>query len=96
MSTESRPGGIPRVKIIVDDAEISVCAGANLAASLAAAGIRTLRYSPRAGMPRGMFCLMGVCQECVVEVDGRRVPACLEEVRAAMVVRLDRRSAYEQ
>jgi hypothetical protein len=35
----------------------------------------------RTASVRGMF-LMGSCQECVVEADGRRVAACQEPVRA--------------
>lgn len=61
-------------------------AGESLAGALQASGIRHLRDSPRAGAPRGLFCAMGVCQECVVMVDGRTVAACQEPVRAGMRV----------
>src|SRR5262249_48783558 len=44
--------------------------GETLAAALAAAGIRELRLT-RQGEGRGIFCGMGVCQECLVEVEGR-------------------------
>ncbi len=36
-----------------------------------------------------MFCLMGVCQECVVRVDGRTVNSCMEPVRTGMIVELE-------
>jgi aerobic-type carbon monoxide dehydrogenase small subunit (CoxS/CutS family) len=52
-----------------------------------AAGIRRLRGSP-GGAPRGLFCGMGVCQECVVEVEGATLPACQTRVADGMVVRL--------
>jgi predicted molibdopterin-dependent oxidoreductase YjgC len=61
-------------------------AGEPLAAALAASGILTLRASPRAGTPRGAFCFIGVCQECLVRVNGSLVQACLEPVAAGMVV----------
>ena len=61
--------------------------GESVACALFAAGIRTLRRSPREGQARGMFCLMGSCQECVVWVDGRRVAACQEPVQEGLVVR---------
>ena len=32
-----------------------------------------------------MFCLMGSCQECVVRIDGKLVPACQEADRATVV-----------
>ncbi|MBA2303407.1 MAG: (2Fe-2S)-binding protein [Acidobacteria bacterium] len=61
-------------------------AGETVATALRLLGFRRLRSSPRAGQPRGLFCAMGVCQECVVRVDGRTVPACLEPVRDGMSV----------
>jgi aerobic-type carbon monoxide dehydrogenase small subunit (CoxS/CutS family) len=47
-----------------------------------------LRDSPRDGTPRGALCFMGVCQECVVRIDGATVQACLVPVRAGLDVRL--------
>ena len=44
--------------------------GESLAAALTAAGERTLRLT-RDGRGRGIFCGMGVCQECRVSIDGR-------------------------
>src|SRR5687767_14365566 len=70
-----------------DGQTVSAGEGENIACALFAAGIRTLRGSPRTGTARGMFCLMGSCQECVVWVDGRRVPACQEPVRSGLDVR---------
>ena len=61
--------------------------GESIACALFAAGVRTLRVSPRTEAARGMFCLMGSCQECVVWADGRRVPACQEPARAGLDVR---------
>ena len=74
------------VEFRFDGRSIAACAGESLACALFAAGIRTLRCSPRTGAARGMFCLMGSCQECVVWIDGRRVPACQEAVRAGLEV----------
>ena len=61
--------------------------GESVACALFAAGIRTLRRSPRNDGARGMFCLMGSCQECVVWADGWRVAACQEPVREGLDVR---------
>ncbi|MDP2801447.1 MAG: 2Fe-2S iron-sulfur cluster-binding protein [Phreatobacter sp.] len=72
----------------VDGMEVSAPAGEPLATALAAAGLLGLRDSPRGGTPRGAFCHMGLCQECVVTVDGRIVQACLTPVRAGMQVGL--------
>ena len=51
-------------------------AGQTVAAALTAAGIRTWRTT-RHGAPRGLFCGMGVCQDCLVTIDGRAEPAGL-------------------
>lgn len=44
--------------------------GVSIAAALTEAGIRALRLTPT-GAPRGMFCGMGVCQDCLVMVNGQ-------------------------
>jgi predicted molibdopterin-dependent oxidoreductase YjgC len=74
------------VFIDVDGRRVAAEPGESLAVALAISGITTLRMSPERGEPRGMFCLMGVCQECAVRVDGCRTTACTEPVRAGMVV----------
>jgi D-hydroxyproline dehydrogenase subunit gamma len=72
------------VGIFFDDQPLLARTGANLAASLFVAGIRTLRASPRLHQPRGMFCLMGSCQECLVLVSGQRKLACQIAVTAGL------------
>ncbi len=78
----------PAVEIIVDGRPVPAFPGETLAAALHAAGIRRFRYSSESREARGMFCLMGVCQECLVEADGRLVTACMEPVREGMSVSL--------
>ena len=85
LDTVERP---PEVSFSVDGRTFSGVPGESLAVALLAAGVRRLRSSQRTGSPRGVFCMMGVCQECVVLVDGNPVPACLEPVRAGMAVSL--------
>jgi predicted molibdopterin-dependent oxidoreductase YjgC len=69
-----------------DGAEIAAVAGESVAAALLAAGIRTLGRAPGDGGPRGMFCAMGSCQECVVLIGGRLVEACRVPVHDGLVV----------
>jgi D-hydroxyproline dehydrogenase subunit gamma len=78
----------PAVDFTVDGATVTGITGESLATALLAADIRRLRYSPRSGTSRGIFCMMGSCQECLVRVDGNAVMACMEPVRAGMVVSL--------
>ena len=74
------------VRFVFDGRPIDAHAGESVAAALLAAGIRQLRASPRAEAPRGAFCWMGLCQECVVVADGVRRPACRLEVQDGMVI----------
>ena len=74
------------VAVTFDGRALELTAGRSLAAALIEVGVRALRSSPRGGMPRGAFCLMGSCQECLLTVDGRRTTACTEPVRAGMCV----------
>ena len=60
--------------------------GVSLAAALAAAGELALRETAN-GNNRGVFCGMGVCQECRVNVDGRSaVRACMTPATASLRV----------
>jgi glycine/D-amino acid oxidase-like deaminating enzyme len=82
---DMRPGPVVSVKF--DGQEIAAIEGETIAAALAASGITTFRKA-RSGAPRGPFCGMGVCFDCLVTVDGRPSQrACLARVRAGMDVR---------
>jgi sarcosine oxidase subunit alpha len=62
--------------------------GETIAAALHAAGIRKLRESPEGGRPRGLFCAIGNCSSCLMEVDGiPNVKTCVTKVEEGMVVR---------
>ena len=76
----------PALQFTVDDQQVDAFAGESVAAALFAAGRRELRQSPRNSAPRGMFCMMGSCQECLVWVGPRQVPACQIPVAASLVV----------
>lgn len=49
---------------------LSARPGQSLAAALTDAGQRVFRHTGK-GSPRGVFCGMGVCQDCLVTVDGQ-------------------------
>jgi predicted molibdopterin-dependent oxidoreductase YjgC len=76
----------PAVRFSADGETIEAFQGESVAAALLAAGCRELRRSPRAGAPRGMFCLMGSCQECLVWVGARKLPSCQVPVAEGLVV----------
>lgn len=70
--------------------EIAFRPGQSVGAALTAAGVRELRATRRGldGEGRGIHCGMGVCQDCLVELDGEpNSRACVAKARAGMSVR---------
>ena len=77
-----------RVTIACDGRAIEACEGESLAAALWSAGVRSAAVVSHDGPPyRVLFCAMGICQQCVVRVDGVRVEACRVLVRDGLDVR---------
>lgn len=67
---------------------LSVPAGISVAAALLMSGIERFRATPVSESPRAPYCMMGVCFECLVSIDG--VPnrqSCLIDVADGMQVR---------
>ncbi len=80
-----RPIGRP-VTIQFDGRPIAALEGETIAAALSAAGIVAYRRTA-SGAPRGLYCGMGACFDCVVSVDGRiGQRACLTKVADGMRV----------
>ncbi|MGW2793678.1 (2Fe-2S)-binding protein [Streptomyces sp. NPDC001251] len=76
----ARPG--PVFEITVDGRALPALPGQTVAAALWAAGILAWRTTRAGGKPRGVFCGIGQCFDCLVTVNGvanRR--ACLVGVR---------------
>ncbi len=77
----------PAVSIIVDGRPVHCYLGESVAAAMIADTDDLTLRTTDAGDPRGLFCGMGVCFECLVVVDG--VPntrACMTWVREGMAV----------
>ena len=75
------------IQIDVDGNTVSVPEGVSLAAALLWLNYRAVRISSVNQTKRGPYCLMGVCFECLVEVDGMPTQrACQIAVRPGMVV----------
>jgi|SRR5262245_32870742 len=75
------------VALTVDGKAMSARAGDTVAAALLANGIDHCRTTPVSGMPRAPYCLMGVCFDCLVTIDGvGSRQACLVPVRDGMKV----------
>jgi predicted molibdopterin-dependent oxidoreductase YjgC len=70
------------------DTQIQARSGDSVAVALLAAGVNTTRTTAASGAPRGPYCMMGACFECLAEVDGvANVQTCMTEVRDGMRVR---------
>lgn len=80
--------GLPHheaVEILINGRPVLACAGETVATALLAAGVRRFRRTHKTGAPRGLYCGMGVCFECLVTVDGvANVQACLTPVTPGM------------
>ena len=62
---------------VLDGEPIPACHGETIATALLAAGRRTLRRTAKRDDPRGLYCVMGVCWECAVLLEGQTVRACI-------------------
>lgn len=69
-----------------DGQQVAAFEGDMVAYALLSAGIRSLRRNPVDGTPRGVFCTMGLCQDCAVLVDGQVIEACRLPVAEGLTV----------
>lgn len=83
---DARPG--PAFTVTLDGREIEALPGRTVAAALWAAGITSWRTTRGTGRPRGVFCGIGVCYDCLVTVNGRpNRRACLVTLEPGDAVR---------
>lgn len=79
--------GALQVRITIDGTELSVDETLSVAAAVLVQGGIT-RTTPVSGSPRAPYCMMGVCFECLMEIDGvQNRQACLVRVREGMRVK---------
>lgn len=75
------------VKIYVDGEPLDAIEGEPIAAALMAAGKLVLRYTVKHHEPRGVFCAIGQCTDCMMMVDGMpNIRTCVTLVRAGMQI----------
>jgi D-hydroxyproline dehydrogenase subunit gamma len=79
------------VTVTIDGRSVEARVGDTVAAAMLAAGYDHCRTTPVSGSPRAPYCLMGVCFECLVTIDGvGNRQGCLVPVREGMHVELQR------
>jgi predicted molibdopterin-dependent oxidoreductase YjgC len=78
---------IELVTIFVDGKPIQAKKGEPIAAALLAAGIRKFRITPKDKNPRGIFCGIGRCTDCIMTVnDQPNVRTCITPVEEGMII----------
>jgi len=80
--------GAPTVTVSVEGRSVALPAGASAAAAVLLAGLPAIRETGVTGAPRGPYCLMGICFDCLAEIDG--IPnrqSCMVTVAPGMTIR---------
>ena len=73
----------------MEGAPLRVPAGASAAAAVLLAGLFRIRETPVSGAPRLPYCMMGVCFDCLAEIDGvANRQACMVPVAPGMRIRV--------
>ena len=78
---------VPLVKIIVDGEPMEAREGEMIAAALIATGKKYFRKTIKTHEPRGIYCGIGRCTDCVMTVNGiPNVRTCITPVEDGMVI----------
>jgi len=76
-----------RVTVRFEGRDLELCKGLSVAAGLLEAGVTHFRDAPVTGSPRAPFCMMGVCFDCLLIIDGQpNQQSCMIEVREGMQI----------
>ncbi|MDQ4501450.1 (2Fe-2S)-binding protein [Sinomonas sp. ASV322] len=87
MSKPPSASGTPAVAFSFNGAPFEAAPGQTVGAALVAGGVPAWRTTRKGGRPRGLFCGIGVCFDCLVTVDGvANQRACLVEAREGLCV----------
>ncbi|KRC71636.1 Hydrogen cyanide synthase subunit HcnA [compost metagenome] len=75
------------VRVTVNGAELQCRQGDSVAAALFAGGVQACRDTAVNEVPRGPYCMMGVCYDCLVTIDGQaNQQGCMTAVREGMKI----------
>lgn len=81
------PKGDAAVRLTIAGQPVTALRGESVATAALAAGLQATRNAPVSGEPRAPYCLMGVCFECLMTIDGLpNRQACLVPVQEGMTV----------
>jgi hypothetical protein len=86
--TRVKTSGGGRTVVYVDDVATSCFEGDTVAAVVMLDGKQPYRRTMISGLERAPFCMMGVCFECLVEIDGiANQQGCLRKIEPGMRIR---------
>lgn len=76
---------LEKVEVILNSQKINVPQGTTVAAMALAQGLRATRTTPISASQRAPFCMMGVCYDCLMVIDGKaNQRACATYVKQGM------------
>jgi len=76
------------IKFYFEGKELTAYEGESIAAALIANNIRVFRTSSKLSRPRGLFCSIGKCASCLMEVNGEpNVMTCVTPIEMNMKVK---------
>lgn len=77
-----------KVRIEVDGKTIEAYEGETIAAALMASGIKGFRYTKKNHDPRGIYCGIGYCTDCMMTVNGEpNIRTCMTMVEDGMKIK---------
>jgi predicted molibdopterin-dependent oxidoreductase YjgC len=75
----------PSIEVTIDGQSFTGCPGDTVAAMLMVTGHAACRRSVVSGEARGPYCMMGICFECLVNIDGvANRQSCLVQIENGM------------
>ena len=85
------------VTFTYDGKELQGYEGEPIAAALKAAGVMVHRYTKKEHKPRGIFCAIGRCTDCVMVVNGKpNIRTCITPLEEGMDVRTQYGASVEK
>lgn len=70
-----------------DGKTLEGCEGEPIAMALKNSGVMVHRYTKKKHMPRGIFCAIGRCTDCVMIVDGKpNIRTCITPLKEGMKI----------
>ncbi|MGB6106033.1 MAG: (2Fe-2S)-binding protein [Pusillimonas sp.] len=85
----------PQITIRFNGTSLQVPSGTTVAAALLASGVTQFRTTPVSQSHRAPLCMMGVCFDCLLEINGQpNSQACMTAVHENMDVRTQKGAAH--